>query len=291
MLHPNLAHSMNEATAAGAGTQEGPGADGAPPLLTLTNITRNFPGVTAVEDVTLHIAQGDFLALLGPSGCGKSTILRMIAGLLPPSAGRLDVARDMAGDIGFVFQEPTLMPWATALRNVALPLELAGSGRAKAERRAAEALARMDLAGFEGAYPRALSGGMRMRVSIARALVTRPRLLLMDEPFAALDEITRHRLNADLLRLWQEERFTTIFVTHSTFESVFLAERIIVMRPRPGRIATEIRVPPGDRALPEFRTSDVYAAHCRAVSRALAGAMAESITGTITGTMTGAAAT
>jgi len=224
--------------------------------------------------VSLSIADGDFLALLGPSGCGKSTLLRMIAGLIEPSAGRLNWQTDMTGQIGFVFQEPTLMPWATALRNVALPLELAGMARAKAEQRAKESLARVELTGFEHAYPRMLSGGMKMRVSIARALVTQPRLLLMDEPFAALDEITRHRLNEDLLRLWQQERFTAIFVTHSTFESVFLAERIVVMSPRPGRIRNELRVPAADRAMAEFRTSDIYAAHCRAVSHALADAMA-----------------
>lgn len=243
-------------------------------MLSLEDIGKRFPkGVSAIEEVSLEVAEGDFLALLGPSGCGKSTLLRMIAGLIEPTSGRLHWQSDIAGKIGFVFQEPTLMPWATALRNVALPLELAGVARAKAEQRAAESLARVDLAGFENTYPRALSGGMRMRVSIARALVTRPRLLLMDEPFAALDEITRFRLNADLLKLWQEERFTTIFVTHSVFESVFLAERIVVMTPRPGRLAAELHVPQADRATEEFRTSPIYAAHCRAVSHALAGAM------------------
>ena len=232
--------------------------------------------MNAVEDVSLDVAPGDFLALLGPSGCGKSTLLRMIAGLLPPSAGRIEWQEDLAArrEIGFVFQEPTLMPWVSALRNVALPLELGGTPRAEAERRAADSLARVDLAGFETTYPNALSGGMRMRVAIARALVTRPRVLLMDEPFAALDEITRFRLNSDLLKLWQEERFTAIFVTHSTFESVYLAERIVVMSPRPGRIAQELHVPAADRATPEFRTSPLYAAHCRAVSHALAEAMA-----------------
>ncbi|WP_424814569.1 ABC transporter ATP-binding protein [Roseococcus sp. YIM B11640] len=234
-----------------------------------------FPGgVEAVRDVNLAVAEGDFISLLGPSGCGKSTLLRMIAGLLEPSSGRIEWARDSRRELGFVFQEPTLMPWATALRNVALPLELAGLGRAEAERRGREWLARVELSGFEDAVPRELSGGMRMRVSIARALVTRPRLLLMDEPFAALDEITRFRLNADLLELWRQERFTAVFVTHSTFESVFLAERILVMTPRPGTIATELHVPAGDRAAPEFRTSSSYAAHCRSVSQALAAAMA-----------------
>jgi NitT/TauT family transport system ATP-binding protein len=244
-------------------------------LLALSGVSKRFPkGVIAVEDVSLDVAEGDFLALLGPSGCGKSTLLRMVAGLIEPSAGRLEWGRDARGEVGFVFQEPTLMPWATALRNVALPLELSGVPRREAERRAAEWLARVELTGFEEAYPRALSGGMRMRVSIARALVTRPRLLLMDEPFAALDEITRFRLNADLLKLWQEERFTAISVTHSVFESVYLAERILVMTPRPGRIAAELHVSPEDRAITEFRTSAVYAAHCRAVSHALSGAMA-----------------
>jgi NitT/TauT family transport system ATP-binding protein len=234
-------------------------------------------GTLAVQRVDLDIARGDFLALLGPSGCGKSTLLRMIAGLIPTTEGRLDFPADAEArrSIGFVFQEPTLMPWATALGNVALPLELAGTPRHEAEARAAEMLARVELKGFENAYPRALSGGMKMRVSIARALVTKPRLLLLDEPFAALDEITRFRLNTDLLNLWRDERFTVIFVTHSVFESVFLAERIVVMAPRPGRIVRELAVPAADRDAREFRTSSSYAAHCREVSHTLAEAMGE----------------
>lgn len=245
-------------------------------LLSLHGVAKRYAtGTLAVQDVALSIGRGDFLALLGPSGCGKSTLLRMIAGLDAPSAGRLDWADAGARrDIGFVFQEPTLMPWSSALRNVMLPLELAGMARHEAAARARDMLARVELGGFEDAYPRQLSGGMRMRVSIARALVTRPRLLLMDEPFAALDEITRFRLNNDLLKLWQAERFTVVFVTHSVFESVFLAERIVVMAPRPGRIVAELHVPPEDRAVEEFRTSPVYAAHCREVSHALSGAMA-----------------
>ena len=245
-------------------------------MATLTGVAKRYAtGTLAVQGVNLNLARGDFLALLGPSGCGKSTLLRMIAGLIEPSEGAIAFPADPAArqSIGFVFQEPTLMPWATAVRNVALPLELAGVARHEAASRAAEMLARVGLAGFENAYPRALSGGMKMRVSIARALVTKPRLLLLDEPFAALDEITRFKLNQDLLHLWQAERFTVVFVTHSVFESVFLAERIVVMAPRPGRIVTELQVPAADRATPEFRTSASYAGHCREVSHALERAM------------------
>ncbi|WP_426957903.1 ABC transporter ATP-binding protein [Muricoccus radiodurans] len=253
--------------AAGSGTGQG-----ARPVATLQGVAKRYPdGTLAVQGVDLTVREGEFLSLLGPSGCGKSTLLRMIAGLIPPSEGRLAVER---GDIGFVFQEPTLMPWASALANVMLPLRLGGMRRQEASSRAAAALASVGLSGFERAYPRALSGGMRMRVSIARALVTQPRLLLMDEPFAALDEITRHRLNADLLALWEERRFTAVFVTHSVFESVFLSERIVVMANRPGRIAEDLAVPAPHPRGEEFRTSAEYAAICRAASRALHRAMA-----------------
>jgi NitT/TauT family transport system ATP-binding protein len=247
------------------------------PLVALRSVSKRYrTGTLAVSGVDLEIDQGDFVALLGPSGCGKSTLLRMLAGLQDPTSGSIDWpgAVHTQGEIGFVFQEPTLMPWATAAANVALPLELAGQPRRRARARAAVALAQVDLAGFEDAYPRALSGGMRMRVSIARALVTRPGLLLMDEPFAALDEITRFRLNNDLLELWRRERFTVVFVTHSVFESVYLSRRIVVMAARPGRIARDIIV---DEPYPrgeEFRTSAAYAAHCREVSHGLTGAMA-----------------
>jgi NitT/TauT family transport system ATP-binding protein len=238
---------------------------------------RYATGTLAVQGVSLDIRQGDFLALLGPSGCGKSTLLRMIAGLAEPSAGALARPEDSEGT-GFVFQEPTLMPWATAEANVALPLELHGTPRREARERAREWLRLVGLAGFEGAYPRALSGGMKMRVSIARALVTRPRLLLLDEPFAALDEITRFKLNNDLLELWQRERFTVVFVTHSVFESVYLAHRIVVMAAKPGRVAEEISVTSPYPREEEFRTSPAYAAHCREVSHALSRAMAEEAT-------------
>ncbi|MBS0541403.1 MAG: ABC transporter ATP-binding protein [Proteobacteria bacterium] len=231
-------------------------------------------GTQALERAALDVGEHQFLALLGPSGCGKSTLLRLIAGLAQPTAGTIAWAGDGQHGLSFVFQEPTLMPWATALANVALPLKLARVPAAEREQRAAAALASVGLAGFEKAYPRELSGGMKMRVSIARALVTRPRVLLMDEPFAALDEITRFRLNHDLLELWQREKFTTVFVTHSVFESVFLAERIAVMSARPGRIVREVAVSapyPRDAA---FRTSPAYNEHCRTVSAALEEAMA-----------------
>ncbi|WP_149537992.1 ABC transporter ATP-binding protein [Siccirubricoccus phaeus] len=250
---------------------------GEPSLVTLSGVAKRYlTGTLALRDVSLAIGAGEFLALLGPSGCGKSTLLRMIAGLTVPSQGRIAWPGGPPGarDIGFVFQEPTLMPWATALANVALPLELAGIPRREAEARAAEMLARVELKSFERAYPRALSGGMRMRVSIARALVTKPRLLLMDEPFAALDEITRFRLNNDLLDLWQAARFTVVFVTHSVFESVYLARRIAVMAARPGRITADLAIEEPYPRGEVFRTSAAYAAHCREVSLALEAAMA-----------------
>ncbi len=252
------------------------------PLASLRGVEKRYRrGTLAVQGVDLDIMSGTFMALLGASGCGKSTLLRLIAGLEAPSAGRIDwptVAHDAAGmpqrDVSFVFQEPTLMPWATAAGNVALPLRLAGVRRAEARERAMAALARVDLAAFGDAYPRALSGGMRMRVSIARALVTAPRLLLMDEPFAALDEITRFRLNDDLARLWQAERFTVVFVTHSVFESVYLAQRVVVMAARPGRVSQTFDVQAPEGRGEGFRTSAAYAGQCRAVSDGLARAMA-----------------
>jgi NitT/TauT family transport system ATP-binding protein len=252
------------------------------PLVVLRGVEKRYgAGTLAVRGVDLAIGAGDFVALLGPSGCGKSTVLRMIAGLIAPSAGTIDwpqAAHDAAGvaqpRLGFVFQEPTLMPWTTAVGNVALPLRLAGVARAERLARAAEALRRVGLAGFERAYPRALSGGMKMRVSIARALVTRPDILLMDEPFAALDEITRFRLNNDLLEIWRQTGVTVVFVTHSVFESVYLARRVAVMAARPGRIVREIAI---DAPYPRgeaFRTSAEYAAFCRTVSGALGEAIA-----------------
>jgi NitT/TauT family transport system ATP-binding protein len=232
-------------------------------------------GVKALADVSLDVQAGEFLSVLGPSGCGKSTLLRLIAGLAEPTDGTIEWADEEGrGDLGFVFQEPTLMPWATALANVALPLKLRGMARSEREARAVEALDHVGLKGFERVWPRELSGGMKMRVSLARALVVAPSLLLMDEPFAALDEITRHRLNDDLLELWQRTGVTVVFVTHSVFESVFLSQRIVVMAARPGRVSAELAVTapyPRDAA---FRTSAEYAAWCRQASTRLGEAMA-----------------
>jgi len=232
-------------------------------------------GVEALADVSLDVQAGEFLSVLGPSGCGKSTLLRLIAGLAEPTTGTVDWSDDSGrADLGFVFQEPTLMPWATALANVALPLKLRGMAKSEREARAAEALDNVGLKGFERVWPRELSGGMKMRVSLARALVVQPRLLLMDEPFAALDEITRHRLNDDLLELWQRSGVTIVFVTHSVFESVFLSQRIVVMSARPGRVSAELAVTTPYPRSQAFRTSAEYAAWCRQASSRLGEAMA-----------------
>ncbi len=252
-------------------------AERQPTIVSLRGVGKTFAsGVTALDGFDLDVREGEFVSLLGPSGCGKSTALRIVAGLADPSSGQVEWPRSGARrrDIGFVFQEPTLMPWASVLANVALPLKLAGEDRHGAAQRALETLDRVGLADFAAAYPRELSGGMRMRVSIARALATRPRLLLMDEPFAALDEITRFRLNDDLVALWQELGMTVIFVTHSVFESVYLSQRIVVMTQRPGRVASDLQVDARDRDA-NFRTSAEYAAICREASNALAAAMRE----------------
>jgi len=234
-------------------------------------------GTVALDDVSLDVRAGEFLSLVGPSGCGKSTVLRLIAGLGELSRGRIDWPAGAADRrLGFVFQEPTLMSWATVSANVVLPLRLQGVPRADAAPRVEAALRRVGLESFARAYPRELSGGMKMRVSIARALITEPSLLLMDEPFAALDEITRFKLNNDLLGLWQEQRWTVIFVTHSVYESVYLSNRIVVMAARPGRMIADLAIDapyPRDEA---FRSSSLYNGFCREVSRALQHAMAAS---------------
>ncbi|HWK96245.1 MAG TPA: ABC transporter ATP-binding protein [Pseudolabrys sp.] len=249
------------------------------PIVSLRDVGKVFDsGTVALDSLDLDVREGEFVSLLGPSGCGKSTALRIIAGLSAPTSGAIEWPADRAsnaatGNIGFVFQEPTLMPWASVAANVELPLSLAHAQPMEARRAVESVLDHVGLADFAASYPRELSGGMKMRVSIARALVTEPRLLLMDEPFAALDEITRFKLNNEILSLWQALRQTVIFVTHSVFESVFLSQRIVVMTPRPGRVFAEV---PIDAPYPRderFRTSAEYAGYCRKVGDVLAAAM------------------
>ena len=250
------------------------------PLVALRDVGKDFPnGTRALAGFNLEVRPGEFVSLLGPSGCGKSTVLRIIAGLSEPTEGVIEWsqpgnAAGGGGRIGFVFQEPTLMPWATVFDNVLLPLKLNGATGDEATKRVAAVLDRVGLQAFAASYPRELSGGMRMRVSIARALITEPQLLLMDEPFAALDEITRFSLNDDLLQMWQALRTTIIFVTHSVFELVYLSSRIAVMAPRPGRIFTELAI---DAPYPRdgnFRMLAEYAVFCRRTSEALIEATA-----------------
>ena len=251
------------------------------PLLRLSDVAKTFStGTTALAGIDLTIFPGEFVSLLGPSGCGKSTLLKLIAGLAAPSSGMIDwpqstYTADGSPEpaLGFVFQEPTLLPWRTTADNVQLPLLLAGVNRQEARERVGEALAQVGLSTFADSYPRQLSGGMKMRVSIARALVMRPKILLMDEPFAALDEITRTKLNDELLQLFARQGLTVIFVTHSVYESVYLSSRIVVMTTRPGRVTAEIPIEVNYPRPEEFRTSPLYNEHCRLVSAALRRAM------------------
>lgn len=237
-------------------------------------------GTLALSDMTMDVGPGEFVSLLGPSGCGKSTALRIIAGLGEPSSGEIDWPSSKInskglpeGDVGFVFQEPTLMPWQTVFGNVYLPMKLRGHSKSAVRSDVMEMLSLVGLADFADAYPRELSGGMKMRVSIARALVTKPKLLLMDEPFAALDEITRQKLNDDVLMLWKQRGVTVIFVTHSVYESVYLSNRIVVMKARPGQVYTDIPLDPPDHRDESFRVSEKYRETCALVSGALQDAI------------------
>ena len=243
--------------------------------VSLREVTKTYDnGVMALGPLDLAVRKGEFVSLLGPSGCGKSTALRIMAGLAAPSAGHVEIVHHDGAlpgqSIGFVFQEPTLMPWTSVRENVRLPLKLARVAAAESEPRVMEALTRVGLSEFADGFPRELSGGMKMRVSLARALVTDPDILLMDEPFAALDEITRFRLNNDLLALWRNLKKTVVFVTHSVFESVYLSQRVIVMTQRPGRLSAEIKIDAPEPRTEEFRTSAAYGEFCRNVSAALA---------------------
>lgn len=243
-------------------------------LVHLQHALKRFDNdVVAFRDLTLDISKGSFTSILGPSGCGKSTLLRVIARLISLSSG--DISWNLKGnrppseEIGFVFQEPTLMPWANVRRNVALPLEMNGISPTEVATRVDAILDLVALTGFENAFPRELSGGMKMRASIARALVTAPDLLLMDEPFAALDEITREKLNDDLLNIWQTQKCSVIFVTHSVYESVYLSERIIVLSERPAHIMSDINIEAPFPRSREYRLSSQYTDYCRQVSTSL----------------------
>ena len=241
------------------------------PAVEALSAEKTYPnGTHALQPVDLSVREGEFVTLLGPSGCGKSTLLKMVAGLLEPSDGRILLWRKPVAEVestghrmSFVFQEATLMPWAKVQTNVRLPLDLAGVPRAEADARVAEALAMVGLGKFAGSLPRELSGGMQMRVSIARGLVTRPTLLLMDEPFGALDEITRNRLDSDLLELWARNRLTVIFVTHSIYEAVYLSTRVVVMAARPGRIVEEVAIDEPYPRGPDFRVSTAFSGYAK----------------------------
>ncbi|ERK15160.1 ABC-type nitrate/sulfonate/bicarbonate transport system, ATPase component [Pantoea sp. AS-PWVM4] len=255
----------------------------AAPAIEVLSAEKIYPnGTRALLPVDLTIRQGEFVSLLGPSGCGKSTLLKMIAGLIEPSDGKLmlfrrdrrEKQRDLP--LSFVFQEATLMPWSSVHKNVRLPLDLAGVPRAEADTRVREILELVGLGQFGHVLPRELSGGMQMRVSIARGLVTRPKVLLMDEPFGALDEITRNKLDSDLLQLWQEQKLTVVFVTHSIQEAVFLSQRVIMMAARPGRVVDDISI---DAPFPrddEFRVSQQFTQYAQQLQRGLFAASQES---------------
>lgn len=237
----------------------------APVIFALHHVHKVYDtGTIALQDMNLSVAPGQFISLVGPSGCGKSTVLRLLAGLEQPSQGHLDRPKlDRPDQLAYVFQEPALLPWATVTDNVALPLKLGGQSPRQRREAVADVLARVGLSEFGGAYPRELSGGMRMRVSIARALVTQPQILLMDEPFGALDEITRTQLNEELLELWQRQRWTVVFVTHNLYEAVYLSSRVVVMATQPGRSIAEIPIELPYPRQPDLRTSPQCNRYCR----------------------------
>jgi len=252
-------------------------AGGRTPAVEVLSAEKTYPnGTHALLPVELTVQEGEFVTLLGPSGCGKSTLLKMVAGLLEPSEGRILLWCKPVGQVestghrlSFVFQEATLMPWARVQGNVRLPLDLAGVPRAEADRRVAASLALVGLDKFATHLPRELSGGMQMRVSIARGLVTEPTLLLMDEPFGALDEITRNKLDGELLELWARQKLTVIFVTHSIYEAVFLSTRVVVMAARPGRIVDEVTIDEPYPRGPEFRVSTEFSRYAKRLQDSL----------------------
>jgi NitT/TauT family transport system ATP-binding protein len=248
---------VNAVTAAGVPSRRGAAGDKPHLGLDFAGVSKRFDdGTLALLPVSFSAGPGEFVAIVGPSGCGKSTLLRLTAGLTAPSTGTLTVG---ARNLGYVFQDPTLLPWRSVRRNVELFGELHGVPKAERREAAQAAIATVGLTGFEDKYPRALSGGMKMRASLARALTMSPEVFLFDEPFGAVDEITRERLNDELLGLFQARRFAALFVTHSVTEAAFLATRVLVMSERPGRILTDLAVPFGYPRPPELRYDPAFA--------------------------------
>ena len=251
-----------------------PPSESTPAHVELSGVAKRFTnGARVLENIDLRVDKGDFVSLIGPSGCGKSTLLKLVSGLSAPSAGRIRVDAmtpvDARETMSFIFQDATLLPWRTVAGNVRLGLELERAAAPQREKVTRELLALVGLEAVGDRYPRQLSGGMRMRVSIARALATTPRLLLMDEPFGALDEITRDRLNEELLRLREREGWTALFVTHSVAEAVFLSSRIVVLGANPGRIVHDLAVPFPYPRTDALRGSDAFGQTVLEVSRAL----------------------
>lgn len=241
-----------------------------PALLDFNNVSMTFDdGTRALENVSLSVKAGEFVTVVGPSGCGKSTLLRIASNLEKNTGGTCSVDRD---SIGYVFQDATLMPWRTVQRNVELIAELHKLGKEERAQRAAEAIELVGLKGFEDKYPRQLSGGMRMRASLARSLVMKPKVFLFDEPFGALDEITRERLNDELLSLFQHEGFAGLFITHSITEAVFMSTKVLVMSARPGQIVQEFNIPFPYPRSHDLRYEPKFAELCGQISHALRGA-------------------
>ncbi len=258
-----------------------PASEAKSTAIALNHVSKIYAnGTVALQDMNLAIEDGQFVSLVGASGCGKSTALRLMAGLGQMSEGSITWGdHQPQKELAFVFQEPALLPWATVIENVRLPLKLAGMSDRESRSQVQEVLHLVGLDSFSQSYPRELSGGMKMRVSIARALVTKPKILLMDEPFGALDEMTRAKLNADVLNLWQQgdergDRYTVVFVTHNIYEAVYLSQRVVVMAPRPGRVVGEVAIEAPYPRTEEFRTSRISNEYCREISGRLAAVVA-----------------
>jgi NitT/TauT family transport system ATP-binding protein len=249
------------------------------PIISLENVSKTYNnGTIALQNLNLEIAPSTLVSLVGPSGCGKSTVLRLIAGLGDMTTGTITWNRTHTRHkLAYVFQEAALLPWATVLDNVRLPLKLAKMPQRQTLVAASEAIAQVGLTGFEHCYPRELSGGMKMRVSIARALVTQPDILLMDEPFGALDEMTRSKLNTDILNLQHQMQLTIIFVTHSVYEAVYLSNRVVIMAARPGRVIQDIAIDSPYPRDENYRTSQTFSRYCRIVSHHLSESAVEQL--------------